>query len=56
MSCLKRRLLEEEDDEYEDTDDEEDATIASRSTKYVKQVLYFVTDNQRLQPPRKRPK
>ena len=53
---LKRHLLEGNEDEYEDSDDEDDATVVTRSTRVVKQVLYYVTDSERFQPPRKRPK
>ncbi|XP_013421684.1 neuroblastoma-amplified sequence [Lingula anatina] len=56
---LKRRLVDdvaEVDDEYEDSEDEEDATIMTRTKKLIKGTLYYVTDNERFQPPKKRPK
>ena len=54
VSAVKRRMLDE--DTYEDSEDEEDATYVTRSAKLLKHVLYFVTDSERFQPPRKRPK
>ncbi|KAK3097270.1 hypothetical protein FSP39_008222 [Pinctada imbricata] len=52
----KRRLgLDEEEEDYEDSDDD-DISLASRATRYTKNVLYWMTDSERFQPPRKRPK
>ena len=56
-SSLKRRpVSDEEDDEYDDSDDELDSTLMTRSSKYLKTLAYYVTDIERFQPPRKRPK
>ncbi|XP_033634879.1 neuroblastoma-amplified sequence-like [Asterias rubens] len=43
------------DDDSED-DEDEDATIIMRSTKLMKQAMYFITESETFQPPRKRPK
>ncbi|XP_077988543.1 NBAS subunit of NRZ tethering complex-like [Glandiceps talaboti] len=60
MSLKRRRRDTDEESEgnvqEEDSEDEEDATIVAKTTKYVKQVLYYVTDFERFQPPRKKPK
>ncbi|XP_077864079.1 NBAS subunit of NRZ tethering complex-like, partial [Saccoglossus kowalevskii] len=62
---LKRRRRETDDETDavesfrafdEDSDEDEDITMVSRSTRYVKQMLHFVTDFERFQPPRKKPK
>ena len=44
------------EDDYEDSEDEHDLDLISRSTRYVKYGLYYVTDIERFQPPRKKPK
>ncbi|CAH1796434.1 unnamed protein product [Owenia fusiformis] len=53
--AVKRTLSEAHDDDYQDSDDE-DATYWSKTSHYVKSALYYVTDSDRFQPPRKRPK
>ncbi|XP_071171040.1 NBAS subunit of NRZ tethering complex-like [Mytilus edulis] len=51
----KRRLGDTTEEEFEDSDDEE-TSFVSKTTKLTKDVLYYVTDMERFQPPRKRPK
>ncbi|XP_048258558.1 NBAS subunit of NRZ tethering complex-like isoform X1 [Haliotis rufescens] len=51
----RKKLIADEGDEGDDSDDE-DATWYSRSTRVTKQVLYYLTDSERFQPPRKKPK
>ncbi|VDI84096.1 neuroblastoma-amplified sequence, partial [Mytilus galloprovincialis] len=51
----KRRLGDTTEEEFEDSDDE-DTSFVSKTTKLTKDVLYYVTDMERFQPPRKRPK
>ncbi|XP_076101260.1 NBAS subunit of NRZ tethering complex-like [Mytilus galloprovincialis] len=51
----KRRLGDTSEEEFEDSDDEE-TSFVSKTTKLTKDVLYYVTDMERFQPPRKRPK
>lgn len=46
----------QEEEQEEDTDDENGATIGARVSHYIKQGLYYVTDSERFQPPRKRQK
>jgi hypothetical protein len=54
---LKRHLMESDGvSEGEDSDDENEATVVTRTTKYARHALYFVTDMERFQPPRKKPK
>ena len=48
--------MEKEEEEYEDSDDDVETTMVTKATKYVRHALYFVTDSERFQPPRKRPK
>ncbi|KAJ8304032.1 hypothetical protein KUTeg_017615 [Tegillarca granosa] len=52
---MKRRLVGSEDDDYEDSDDE-DVSLVTKAARFSKNVLYYVTDNERFQPPRKKPK
>ncbi|XP_070541643.1 NBAS subunit of NRZ tethering complex-like [Ptychodera flava] len=40
----------------DDSEDEEDATFVTKTTKFLKEVLYYATDFERFQPPRKKPK
>lgn len=42
--------------EDEDTDDETQPTIFSRSTALLQSAMYLITDNERFQPPKRRPK
>ncbi|BFY98427.1 hypothetical protein BsWGS_01467 [Bradybaena similaris] len=44
------------EDEEGDDSDEEDASLMSRTTRMSKQVLYYLTDSERFQPPKKKPK
>lgn len=46
----------QEEEQEEDTDDESGATVGARVSHYVRQGLYYVTDSERFQPPRKRQK
>ncbi|XP_022105886.1 neuroblastoma-amplified sequence-like [Acanthaster planci] len=46
----------EDGDDSDDDDDDEDVTMLTRTTKLMKQAMYFVTESDRFQPPRKRPK
>ena len=59
-SSLKRHISEDaapvKDDEYEDSEDELDMTLSTKMSRYMKQGLYYITDSERFQPPRKRPK
>ena len=52
-SAQKRTLDESNVGEY-DSDDEE--SFITKTTGYAKRVLYYVTDSERFQPPKKRPK
>ncbi|XP_072038105.1 NBAS subunit of NRZ tethering complex-like [Amphiura filiformis] len=63
LSSIKRQRSSSEADidghvaeEESDDDDDEDATLFTKTSKYMKQVLYFVTESERFQPPRKKPK
>ena len=53
---------EESDGDIDEDDDEEPGewslatTVMLRTTRLVKRALYFVTDSDKFQPPRKRPK
>ncbi|KAJ8029007.1 Neuroblastoma-amplified sequence [Holothuria leucospilota] len=40
----------------EEDEDEDEVSYLSRSTGYIRQVLYFITDSERFQPPRKKTK
>ncbi|XP_046551537.1 LOW QUALITY PROTEIN: neuroblastoma-amplified sequence-like [Haliotis rubra] len=51
----RKKLIADEGDEGDDSDDE-DSTWYNRSTRVTKQVLYYLTDSERFQPPRKKPK
>jgi len=61
---LKRHMVtdgdnkkrEEREDEYDDSDDERDQTLGVKMSRYVKLGMYYVTDSERFQPPRKLPK
>ncbi|ELT90143.1 hypothetical protein CAPTEDRAFT_162693 [Capitella teleta] len=54
---LKRHLLEGDGHtDCEDSDDDMEATVVTRTTRYVRHALYFVTDMERFQPPRKKPR
>ena len=44
------------DDMYEDSDDDSEMTLRMKATRYIRQGLYYVTDSEKFQPPRKRPK
>lgn len=44
------------DDNYIDSDDELEMTVTMRASHLVKKGLYYVTDSEKFQPPRKRPK
>ena len=44
------------DDDDDVTDDDDDLDLLSRSARYVKHGLYYVTDIERFQPPRKKPR
>ncbi|XP_041464544.1 neuroblastoma-amplified sequence-like [Lytechinus variegatus] len=44
----------EEDDD--DDDDDEDAPLLTKTAKYMKEVMYYVTESERFQPPRKKPR
>lgn len=39
-----------------ESSDDEDYSVFSRTTEIAKKMLYFVTDSERFQPPRKKPK
>ena len=59
----KRHLLSDssttaaaDDDNYIDSDDELEMTVATKASHYIKKGLYYATDIERFQPPRKRPK
>ena len=60
LESLKRHLAGSDgsgsEDEYEDSEDEMDLDLLQRSTRMFKYGLYYVTDFERFQPPRKRPK
>ncbi|CAI9734159.1 neuroblastoma-amplified sequence-like [Octopus vulgaris] len=45
-----------DDELFEDSDDDEDISWMRKTSQYTKQVLYYVTDNERFQPLRKKPK
>ena len=45
----------DDDDDY-DVSDDDDLDLISRSARYVKHGLYYVTDIERFQPPRKKPR
>jgi len=52
----KRRITEAlEDDQYDDSD-EEDASWLTKSTRFTKNILPYMSDSERFQPPRKKPK
>jgi hypothetical protein len=51
----KQRILAASDEEYDDSDDEDVATIAM-ATRATKQLLYYFTDSERFQPPKKKPR
>ncbi|XP_038068120.1 neuroblastoma-amplified sequence-like [Patiria miniata] len=52
----KNQSPQDDEDDDSDEDSDEDATMLMRSTKLMKQAMYFVTESERFQPPRKRPK
>lgn len=61
----KRQLMNDADgqpavagngDDYFDSDDELDMTFTTKASNYIKQGLYYATDIERFQPPRKRQK
>ena len=43
-------------DEDNEDDSEEDESVMTKTTRYSKQVLHYVTDMERFQPPKKKPK
>ncbi|KAK3595169.1 hypothetical protein CHS0354_002768 [Potamilus streckersoni] len=54
----KRRLAGLDADENNDDsdDDDDDVGFYSKTKEFMQQTLYFVTDSERFQPPRKKPK
>jgi hypothetical protein len=44
------------DDNYIDSEDELEMTVTARASHLIKKGLYYVTDIEKFQPPRKRPK
>ncbi|XP_072167418.1 NBAS subunit of NRZ tethering complex-like [Diadema setosum] len=48
--------VDREDEEEDDDDDDEDAPFLTKTAKYMKEVMYFVTESERFQPPRKKPR
>ncbi|XP_076354433.1 NBAS subunit of NRZ tethering complex-like isoform X3 [Tachypleus tridentatus] len=52
----KKRALTSENEEVEESSDEEELSLVTRSARTVKKALYIITDNERFQPPRKKPK
>lgn len=55
--CTKKRSLEGcEDYTGDESSDEEDNSYVSHTTQIMKRALYYVTDSEKFQPPRKRPK
>ncbi|XP_022250297.1 neuroblastoma-amplified sequence-like [Limulus polyphemus] len=54
ISSKKRALTSES--EVEESSDEEELSLVTRSARTVKKALYIITDNERFQPPRKKPK
>ncbi|KAK7115948.1 NBAS subunit of NRZ tethering complex-like [Littorina saxatilis] len=44
-----------DDDDVEDSDDE-DKSMVAMTTRATKQVMYYLTDSERFQPPKKKPK
>ena len=56
MQFPKKKLIATGDsDDYDDSDDEEGSWV-TKTTRYTKQVLYYLTDSEKFQPPRKKPK
>lgn len=55
-SSHDRATEECDDDEEEEDDDDDSVTLTSRMSRYVSRGLYYVTDIERFQPPRKRPR
>ncbi|XP_041364061.1 neuroblastoma-amplified sequence-like isoform X2 [Gigantopelta aegis] len=52
----KKKLVASGDsDDYDDSDDEEGSWV-TKTTRYTKQVLFYLTDSDKFQPPRKKPK
>ena len=43
-------------DDAEEEESDEDEGIGSKTSRYTKQVLHYVTDMERFQPPRKKTK
>ncbi|KAL3866901.1 hypothetical protein ACJMK2_044151 [Sinanodonta woodiana] len=53
----KRRLAGlDADENNDDSDDDDDVGFYSKTKEFMQQTLYFVTDSERFQPPRKKPK
>ena len=52
----KQRILAvNEEEDFEDSD-EEDASMVAMTTRATKQIMYYLTDSERFQPPKKRPR
>ncbi|XP_067139001.1 NBAS subunit of NRZ tethering complex-like [Centruroides vittatus] len=55
--CTKKRSLESHDDiTGDESSDEEDNSYITHTSQIMKRALYYVTDSEKFQPPRKRPK
>ncbi|GFR05331.1 neuroblastoma-amplified sequence [Trichonephila clavata] len=50
----KRRKVDDMDDEDEESSDDEEPSIYAHTYEMVQRVLYFITDSDRFQPPRKK--
>ena len=51
----KQRILASSEEDFEDSD-EEDASMVAMTTRATKQVMYYLTDSERFQPPKKKPR
>ncbi|XP_075262916.1 NBAS subunit of NRZ tethering complex-like isoform X2 [Convolutriloba macropyga] len=62
VSTVKRKFRlsdssdNEDDDDDDSDDDERTETLKQRGSRYLKQGLYFVTESDHFQPPKKKPK
>ncbi|XP_076465960.1 NBAS subunit of NRZ tethering complex-like isoform X2 [Babylonia areolata] len=51
----KQRILASSEEDVEDSDDE-DLSMVAMTTRATKQIMFYLTDSERFQPPKKKPK
>ena len=52
----KQRILASDDEDDGEDSDEEDVTVVAMTTRATKQLMFYLTDSERFQPPKKKPK